>query len=96
MVASGDKLTLREAARELDRSLEPVRRYVREGKFPVEKLGIQWFVERPSLDALKDANNRAPNTEIMVGAKSLRENIRKDVVKLDIVIMPEQSLRNHP
>lgn len=46
MVQPGETLTIKEVARELGRSLEQVRRYVREGKLPAKKLGMQWFVSR--------------------------------------------------
>ena len=36
-----DELTLMEAAQELGRSLEQVRRYAREGRLPARKLGMQ-------------------------------------------------------
>jgi len=55
MVEAEDSLTLKEVSRQLGRSLEQVRRYVREGKLPAQKLGMQWFVDRCDLEAFKTA-----------------------------------------
>jgi excisionase family DNA binding protein len=42
-------LTVAEAAERLGRSLEQVRRYLREGKLKGQRIGGQWFVEEASL-----------------------------------------------
>jgi excisionase family DNA binding protein len=42
-------LTVEEAARRLDRSLEQVRRYLREGRLPGRRIGQQWFIEESTL-----------------------------------------------
>ena len=42
-------ITVREAARRLGRSIEQVRRYLREGKLRGERIGQQWFIEEASL-----------------------------------------------
>jgi len=42
-------VTVAEAARRLGRSLEQVRRYLREGKLKGQRIGGQWFVEEASL-----------------------------------------------
>ncbi len=42
-------ITVQEAARRLGRSIEQVRRYLREGKLRGERIGRQWFIEKPSL-----------------------------------------------
>ena len=42
-------ITVAEAARRLGRSLEQVRRYLREGKLKGQRIGGQWFVEEASL-----------------------------------------------
>ena len=53
MAVFTEDLTLMQVARELGRSLEQVRRYVREEKLPARKLGMQWFVKRRDLKAFK-------------------------------------------
>jgi len=43
-------VTVAEAARRLDRSIEQVRRYLREGKLPGRRIGLQWFIEEGALE----------------------------------------------
>ena len=64
VVKAEDKLTLHEVALELARSLEQVRRYVREGKLPAEKLGMRWFVDRATMEAFKAATRGTPPRRI--------------------------------
>jgi excisionase family DNA binding protein len=47
----GNLLNVAETARLLDRSMEQVRRYLREGSLPGRRLGGQWFVYRADVDA---------------------------------------------
>ena len=47
-----DHLTVSETARLLGRSTEQVRRYLREGVLPGQRLGGQWFVARADAEAL--------------------------------------------
>ena len=42
-------LTVNEAARRLGRSIEQVRRYLREGRLPGQRIGGQWFIEEAAL-----------------------------------------------
>ncbi len=44
-------VTVMEAARRLGRSVEQVRRYLREGKLPGRHIGQQWFIEEAALQA---------------------------------------------
>src|SRR5439155_4148401 len=41
--------TVNEAARKLGRSIEQVRRYLREGRLPGRRIGHQWFIEEEAL-----------------------------------------------
>jgi len=43
-------VTVAEAARRLDRSIEQVRRYLREGRLPGRRIGLQWFIEERALE----------------------------------------------
>ena len=43
---TGRFLTVAETARLLQRSTEQIRRYLREGTLPGQRLGGQWFVQR--------------------------------------------------
>ena len=45
-------LTVAETAKMLRRSTEQVRRYLREGVLPGRRIGGQWFIMRPDVDAL--------------------------------------------
>ncbi len=49
MTQSGGFITVAEAARRLNRSIEQVRRYLREGKLKGARVGQQWFIEEASL-----------------------------------------------
>src|SRR3990172_1014205 len=42
-------ITVQEAARRLNRSIEQVRRYLREGKLKGRRIGQQWFIDEASL-----------------------------------------------
>lgn len=42
-------ITVSEAARRLGRSIEQVRRYLREGKLKGRRIGQQWFIEEAAL-----------------------------------------------
>ena len=50
MVSLDGMITVAEAAKRLGRSLEQVRRYLREGKLKGQRIGGQWFVEKASLE----------------------------------------------
>ena len=43
-------LTVGEAARRLERSIEQVRRYLREGRLAGRRIGQQWFIEEAAVD----------------------------------------------
>jgi excisionase family DNA binding protein len=96
MVEVVDKLTLKDVAKELNRSLEQVRRYVREGKLPAQKLGMQWFVERKDLDAFKGVTGKASGDDLLAELRALRESIRARHGTFDVVEMLEESRRSHP
>ena len=70
MAETTDKLTLQEVVRDLGRSLEQVGRYVREGKLPADKLGMQWFVERRTLEALETRVGSVPRVDILERARA--------------------------
>ncbi len=49
MVASDEMVTVAEAAKILQRSIEQVRRYLREGKLQGKRMGQQWFIPKSQL-----------------------------------------------
>ena len=93
MVEPGETLTLKEVARELGRSIEQVRRYVREGKFPAQKLGMQWFVSRRALEAFQGNGDRVAQADILARIRALREQIKDRIGLLDVVELLEESRR---
>ncbi len=95
MVEPGETLTLKQVANELGRSLEQVRRYVREGKLPARKVGMQWFVSRRALDDFTGRGGRARELDVSARAKALRERIKARVGVLDVVELLEESRRSN-
>lgn len=96
MAEPGETLTLKQVARELGRSLEQVRRYVREGKLPAQKLGMQWFVSRRSLEAFQGNGGRVAQPDVSARAKALREQIKARVGLIDVVELLNEDRRSHP
>ena len=52
-------LTVAEAARRLSRSIEQVRRYLREGRLPGRRIGQQWFIDEAVLASWRPARGGA-------------------------------------
>jgi excisionase family DNA binding protein len=50
-----DLITVADAARELSRSTEQVRRYLREGRLAGRRMGGQWFIERSAVESFGKA-----------------------------------------
>ncbi|MCI0440963.1 MAG: helix-turn-helix domain-containing protein [Chloroflexi bacterium] len=96
MVEPNNNLTLQEAARELGRSLEQVRRYVREGKLSARKIGMQWFVERRALEAFKGVSGKTSWKDVLARSKALRESIKRRHGMFDVDELLEESRRGHP
>lgn len=59
MLSLDGMITVAEAARRLGRSLEQVRRYLREGKLRGQRIGGQWFVEEASLPLVYEPSLRS-------------------------------------
>jgi excisionase family DNA binding protein len=91
MAQATEKLAIKDVARELSRSLEQVRRYIREGKLPAEKLGMQWFVDPEDLDAFKGAIGTPTSLDALTRASSLRRSIEERSGRFDIVAMVDES-----
>ena len=92
-----EDLTLHQVAQELDRSLEQVRCYVRGGKLPARKLGMQCFVRRKDLDAFRGVECKpSPQEDLMERIRANRERIRAGVGPIDVVELLEESRRSHP
>ncbi len=94
MAQLNNNLNMLDVARELGRSLEQVRRYVREGKLPAKKLGLQWFVSRAALESFKAGRRPQTRADILAKAKALREEIGDRSGNLDVVALLVESRRD--
>lgn len=66
-MAGSARLTVADAARILDRSTEQVRRYLREGVLPGERIGNQWFIEEFDLEQMLAARQRGESLAEIIG-----------------------------
>lgn len=96
MIANKDMLPLNEVSRELERSLEQVRRYVREGKMRAYKIGLQWFVSRSDLNRFKLAlqNKKMDTSYIIERARAIREKIKAQYGEMDVLQILDESRDN--
>lgn len=67
-MAGSARLTVADAARILERSTEQVRRYLREGVLPGERIGNQWFISQPDLDQMLEARQRGDGLAGVISA----------------------------
>ena len=95
-MALEEDLKLNQVAQELGRSLEQVRRYVREGKLPARKLGMQWFVTRRDLDSFRGAGSKPSHQEVMERARANRESIRRRHGEIDILQLLDEIRGSRP
>ena len=96
MIDPIEDLTLSQVARELDRSLEQVRRYVREGKLPARKLGMQWFVNSHDLKTFKQEGGKPSREEVLERARKLRQTIERRVGKIDVIELLDRTREDEP
>jgi excisionase family DNA binding protein len=75
MVTLEGMITVAEAARRLNRSIEQVRRYLREGKLRGQRIGNQWFVEERTLVAASDQPHREEQLALLARIAANREAI---------------------
>jgi excisionase family DNA binding protein len=67
-MAGSARLTVADAARILDRSTEQIRRYLREGVLPGERIGNQWFINQFDLDQMLAARQRGEGLADVIAA----------------------------
>ena len=67
-MAGSARLTVADAARILGRSTEQVRRYLREGVLPGERIGNQWFIAEFDLQHMLEARQRGAGLAEILGA----------------------------
>jgi excisionase family DNA binding protein len=61
-------LTVNETAKLLGRSTEQIRRYLREGVLPGQRIGGQWFVARAAVEVLRRRHEGAPARRLTASA----------------------------
>ena len=94
MVSLEGMITVAEAARRLNRSIEQVRRYLREGKLKGQRIGNQWFVEEAAVKAPEGDPLVPP--ELVERIRRRREAIRRRIGHdLDVVELIRQSREGH-
>ncbi len=90
MVVTTTKLALRDVARQLDRSVEQVRRYIREGKLPAQQLGLQWFVDQRDVDRFRGNQTSGDRIGVIEQARELRERIRRESGMIDVIVLLDE------
>ena len=90
MVVTTTKLPLRDVARQLDRSVEQVRRYIREGKLPAQQLGLQWFVDQRDVDRFRGNQTSGDRIGVIEQARELRERIRRESGMIDVIVLLDE------
>ena len=81
-------ISVNEAARRLSRSIEQVRRYLREGRLPGQRIGGQWFIEEDALAAWHP-ERRVGRVSEAVAAYEVRPMKAKETKKFTPLIDPE-------
>jgi len=77
MVTLEGLITVAEAARRLNRSIEQVRRYLREGKLRGQRIGNQWFVEESAIQD-RMASRYEQQMEVLHSIRENREAILQE------------------
>jgi excisionase family DNA binding protein len=76
MIDTKGMITVAEAAKRMNRSIEQVRRKLREGKLKGQRIGNQWFVDEESLRKLRAKEPLIPR-ELLEDIDRTREAIFK-------------------
>lgn len=83
MLSLQGMITVAEAARRLNRSIEQVRRYLREGKLRGERIGGQWFMKETAISAMADPTARYhQQMELLRRIRENREAISRESGRL--------------
>jgi excisionase family DNA binding protein len=83
MINTERMIPVTEAARRLNRSIEQVRRYLREGKLRGQRIGNQWFVDAESFET-GPYSTRLRRAEAFKKARALQEALRAKYGSFDI------------
>ena len=83
-----------QAARQLGRSIEQVRRYLREGKLPGRRIGQQWFIEEDALAAWSPGRSPAIDTRLSEPAATYEaRKMKTDEIKKRDPLIDEKLFR---
>ena len=94
MIETEGMITVAEAAKRLGRSIEQVRRYLREGKLKGQRVGNQWFVDEASLKPSRPRPLIPP--ELMRRIDETREAIyRRNGIVFDVVALLNEDRESH-
>ena len=75
MIDTEGMITVAEAAKRLNLSIEQVRRKLREGKLKGQRLGNQWFVDEAELVKRRRGTKPLVPPEVMERVRELREEV---------------------
>jgi excisionase family DNA binding protein len=84
MIDTDGMITVAEAAKRLNRSIEQVRRYLREGKLKGRRVGNQWFVDPASINQSVPEAVYSARKLAFERALAVRERIREQYGEIDI------------
>ena len=94
MLTLDGMITVAEAAKRMNRSIEQVRRYLREGKLKGQRIGNQWFVEESSLVVAPWRPLVPP--ELLEDIRRLRGLVREEAGHdFDVVAMLREERESH-
>ena len=94
MVTVEGMISVAEAAKRLNRSIEQVRRYLREGKLKGQRVGNQWFVDEASLRPSRPQPLIPP--ELARRIEETREAIyRRNGITFDVVELLRETREDH-
>ena len=82
-------VSVNEAARRLGRSIEQVRRYLREGRLPGLRIGGQWFIEEDALAAWHPERRGIGRVREAVATYEVRPMKAKETKKFKPLIDPQ-------
>jgi excisionase family DNA binding protein len=95
MIEVEGMISVAEAAKRLNRSIEQVRRNLRDGKLKGQRIGNQWFVDEASLARDLKSEPLVPR-ELMEKIRKTREEIfSRNGIIFDAVEMIRQSRDGH-
>jgi len=82
-------ISVNEAARRLGRSLEQVRRHLREGRLPGRRIGGQWFIEADALAGWRPGGRAVPRVSEAVATYEAKPMKTKGTKEFKPLIDPE-------